>query len=111
MTFVRTGGPLAPDTYTVTLRSAANGLRDDAGWMLDGDGNGVMGDDFVTSFTVGASPRVLSVPEFARGPGQAINLPAVDLAAGIPIQLTGGTDVNAVSSICASIRRCSASTA
>ena len=97
MTFVRTGGPLAPDTYTVTLRSAANGLRDDAGWMLDGDGNGVMGDDFVTSFTVGASPRVLSVPEFARGPGQAINLPAVDLAAGIPIQLTGGTDVNAVS--------------
>mgnify|MGYP003694441867 CR=1 FL=1 len=26
---LRTGGPLAPDTYTVTLRSAASGLRDD----------------------------------------------------------------------------------
>ena len=96
-TFVRTGGPLTPDTYTLTLRSAANGLRDDVGWMLDGDGNGVMGDDFVTSFTLGPSPRVLSVPEFARGPSQAINLPAPDLAAGIPVQLAGGAGVNAMS--------------
>jgi hypothetical protein len=96
-TFVRTGGPLTPDTYTVTLRSAANGLRDDVGWMLDGDGNGVMGDDFVASFTLGPSPRVLSVPEFARGPSQAINLPAPDLAAGIPVRLAGGAGVNAMS--------------
>jgi hypothetical protein len=96
-TFVRTGGPLTPDTYTVTLRSSANGLRDDVGWMLDGDGNGVMGDDFVTSFTLGPSPRVLSVPEFARGPSQAINLPASDLATGIPVRLAGGAGVNAMS--------------
>ena len=97
LTFVRTGATLAPDTYTVTLRSAANGLKDPAGWMLDGNGNGIMGDDFVTSFTWTPSPRVLSVPEFARGPGQTIDLPATDPAAGIPIQLTGGADVNTVS--------------
>jgi hypothetical protein len=107
MAFLRTGGPLAPDTYTVTLRSAASGLRDDVGWMLDGDGNGVMGDDFVTSFTLGPSPRVLSVPEFARGPSQAIKLPAPDLAAGIPVQLAGGAGVNAMSFDLRFDRRCS----
>ena len=97
LSFVRTGGPLAPDTYTVTLRSSPNGLKDPAGWMLDGNGNGIMGDDFVTSFTLGPSPLVLSVPEFARGPSQAINLPATNPAAGIPIQLTGGAGVNTLS--------------
>jgi hypothetical protein len=53
-----------------SLRSAANGLKDDAGWMLDGDGNGIMGDDFVRTLTVVPSLRVLRVPDFARGPGQ-----------------------------------------
>ena len=112
LTFVRTGGPLAPDTYTVTLRSAANGLKDPAGWMLDGNGNGIMGDDFVTSFTLGPSPRVLSVPEFARGPSQAINLPAANPAAGIPdpAHRRGGREQRCPST-CVSTRRCSASPA
>ncbi len=81
VTFLPTGGPLAPDTYTVTLRSAANGLKDEAGWMLDGNGNGIMGDDFVTSFTLGPSPRVLSVPDFARGP-EPTDQPAGDQPCG-----------------------------
>src|SRR5262249_1388462 len=97
VTFLPTGGPLAPDTYTVTLRSAINGLKDQAGWMVDGNGNGIPGDDFGATFRVRRSVGVLSGPDFARGPGQAINLPASNAAPGIPIQLTGGAGVNTLS--------------
>jgi hypothetical protein len=34
VTFVCTGGPLVPDTYTVTLRSADNGFREPSGDLL-----------------------------------------------------------------------------
>ena len=92
LTFLPTGGPLAPDTYTVTLRSAANGLRDTAGGLLDGDGDGTPGGNFTATFTVAASTtRTVSVPDFARGPGQPVDLPAT--TPGLPIRLSDGNGV------------------
>ncbi len=66
MTFVASGGTLAADTYTVTLRSAADGFTDAAdGELLDGEnnaslpsGNGTAGGNFVRTFTVSASVRL-----------------------------------------------------
>src|SRR5262249_4584256 len=38
--FVKTGGVLAVDTYNLVIRSAADGLKDRAGVLFDGDNNG-----------------------------------------------------------------------
>jgi hypothetical protein len=96
--FVRTGGPLAPDTYTVTLRSAANGFRDPGGQLLDGNADGTPGDTYTTVFTVVtplADEVVVSIPDFARGYGQAVNLPR-NTDAGLPITLSTGQNVSRV---------------
>ena len=77
MSFVKTGGLLAPDTYSVTLRSSLNGFHDASGHLLDGNGDlndTQVNDNFVTSFGVAASTaRVVSIKDFARGPGQPVN--------------------------------------
>lgn len=75
ITFVRTGGLLPNDSYTVTLRSAANGFREPSGNLLDGDGNGSPGGDYTNTFTSTAGSVVVSVPDLARGPGQAVAVP------------------------------------
>ena len=61
-------GVLPDGTYTVTLRSATNGFQDTNGNMLDGNGDGTAGDDFVTTFVVNNPPNavVVSLPDFAR---------------------------------------------
>ncbi|MCA9142093.1 MAG: cadherin domain-containing protein [Planctomycetales bacterium] len=107
LTFVATGGALPADTYTAKLRSAANGIVDQAlGELLDGEfngsfpsGNGTPGGDFNFTFSVTSSPLVVSIPDFARGPEQSVQVPAqgsgVALPAGLPIQLS---DANGVTS-------------
>lgn len=110
LTFVKTGGPLAADTYTVTLRSAANGIVDQAlDELLDGEfngtfpsGNGTAGGDFVFSFTVAAPQNlVVSLPDFARGPTQELQSPAtgsgVALTAGLPIRFSQTAGVTSFS--------------
>jgi hypothetical protein len=87
ITFVQTGGPLLPDTYTLTLRSAADGFKDTRGTLLDGNTDGTPGDDFTGTFTVsGPPPVVVSIPDFMRGPGQAVNVPAD--GSGLPLRLS-----------------------
>ena len=59
------------------------------------DKDGTAGDNYTTTFTVAAAPataRVVSLPDFVRGPNQAVNL-----TTGIPIRLSDGTGVTAVS--------------
>ena len=70
-------GVLPNDTYTVTLRSASNGFQDTSGNLLDGNGDGTAGDNYVTTFVVNnASNSVtVSLPDLARGPGQLVNVP------------------------------------
>ena len=76
--FVATSGVLAADTYTVTLRSATNGFigvsPGGVGDTLDGNADNTAGDNYVKSDYVvsSSSARILSVPNFARGPGQSV---------------------------------------
>lgn len=107
LTFVRTGGydlstnsfgVLPPDHYTVTLRSGANGLVGLFGDQLDGDGNGTSGDDHTATFVVAAPATnavTLGLPDFARGYGQVVNVPASG-ATGIPLTISRGADLTNV---------------
>jgi len=98
VTFVRTGGPLAAETYTVTLRSASNGFKGATGVLLDGDGNGTGGDDYANTFAVTAGPAdevLVSIPDFARGYGQTVNLPN-ESSSGLPVTLSTGQNVTGV---------------
>lgn len=92
VTFVATAGRLPTDNYTLTLRGAADGFRDTSGNALDGDGDGAAGGDFVETFSSTSTGVELSVPNFVRGPGQEINLPA-DTTQGIPISIADGTGI------------------
>jgi len=95
ISFIKTGGLLGPDTYTVTLRSGENGFKDSEGHLLDGDEDDVEGGDFVTTIVVeSGTARLLSLPDFTRGPGQVVNVPAV--GSGIPVTISDGSDILAV---------------
>jgi hypothetical protein len=96
-TFVKTAGVLAPDNYTLTIRSGSEGLRDELGRPLDANGDGIFGDDFVLGFAIlpGSEP-ILSIGEFARGPGQSVRLPAGSPTGGIPIRITNGAGITDV---------------
>ena len=95
-TFIKTGSPLAPGTYSITLRSASNGLRANAGSLLDGNGDGTPGDDYVGSFTVAALPaKVVGTRDFVRGPGQDVLLPTL-ASPGLPVQINSGVGVRSV---------------
>ncbi len=94
LTFVKTGGTLVPDTYTLTLKSGATQLHAATGGLLDGDGDGTGGDDFVATFPVALfDGPIVSVADFARGPGQIVDVPGG--ASGIPISLSNGAGVTA----------------
>lgn len=92
ITFVKTGAVLLPDIYTATLRSAANGFKDTAGNLLDGNDDDVAGGDFVINFEIPSMNAVtVSVPDFSFGPGQPINVPFDRV--GLPLTLSNGAGV------------------
>lgn len=94
LTFVKTDGVLAPDNYTLTLFSRSNGFISNTGELLDGDLDGIAGDNFVTQFTVeDTEQRVLSLDDFSRGIRQ-INSPLNN--ENIAISLNDGAEITAV---------------
>jgi hypothetical protein len=65
--------------------------------LLDGNGDGTGGDDYVGNITVAEAPvgaRTVSIPDFVRGPRQPVNLPA-NATTGIPITISDGDNVRA----------------
>jgi subtilase family serine protease len=94
LTFVKTNGLLSNGNYSLTLESRANGFADSLGGLLDGNRDGVAGDNYVKQFTVSGSGAVLSLGEFTRGPGQMADLPAT--SAGVPVTITGATGARQV---------------
>lgn len=94
LTFVATEGLLPADDYTLTLRAAANGIVDTLGTVLDGNADSIPGGDYVQNFTVQPNPAAVtvSIPNFARGPRQDVNLPA-ETTAGIPISFSNGAGI------------------
>ncbi|HXG09446.1 MAG TPA: PQQ-dependent sugar dehydrogenase [Gemmataceae bacterium] len=97
VTFVATGGVLPRDVYTVTLRSAANGFKDTGGNLLDGNFDRQAGGNYSGSFRMELPPVVVSVPDFLRGPGQPVNVPADSL--GLPLRLSSSDSITSVSLI------------
>jgi hypothetical protein len=97
VTFVARGGPLPADTYTVTLRSGRDAFKGmTAGELLDGDVDGTGGDDYVGGFTVAAVPPVIvSLPDFMRGPGQSVNVPATP-ETGLPLHINEADGVTKI---------------
>jgi hypothetical protein len=95
VTFIATGGPLAADTYTLTLVSGETSFHDTIG-ALDGADDGVPGSANATeTFTEAANPgATLSVPDFARAPGQSVDY-AVG-GHGIPVTLSNAVGVTSV---------------
>lgn len=92
LTLIRTAGTLAQDTYTLTLRSAADGFRDSTSALLDGDANGTAGGNYTQTFVVGAPPVggvTVGLPNFVRGPQQAVAVPA-NAASGFPLTVSDG---------------------
>ncbi|KQP49886.1 CARDB domain-containing protein [Pseudorhodoferax sp. Leaf274] len=90
LTWVRTGAALESDAYTLQLKSGAQALTSTQRGHLDGDADGQAGGDWGGQFQVGTLPAVrLRLPDFARGPGQAVPATA---NGGMPITLsTDGT--------------------
>ncbi|MCA9260613.1 MAG: PQQ-dependent sugar dehydrogenase, partial [Planctomycetales bacterium] len=72
--FYATDGVLPRDVYSVRLASRADGFVDDAGALLDGNSDGIPGDDFTFQFEALDQIAELSLADFARGPGQPIDL-------------------------------------
>jgi hypothetical protein len=108
MTFIKTSnfngsgfnpgtGLLAAGTYSVVFRSSANGFRDLLGASLDGNNDGITGDNYTATFVVAAPSAAIGVPSFARGPDNSVILPntATGSAAGIPVNLSSGAGVTA----------------
>ncbi len=91
LTFVATTGLLPADDYTVTLRAAANGVVDTLGTVLDGNLDSIPGGDYVQTFSITQNPAAVtvSIPNFARGPRQDVNLPS-GATTGIPISFSNG---------------------
>jgi len=91
--FVRTGGPLVFDSYTVTLASGPQAFKD-AFSALDGNNDGRVrpsGDNAVRRFVVNSyGGGTLSMPDFMRGPGQAIDVPATGLYLPVNFTSAGG---------------------
>ncbi|MCY2987311.1 MAG: Ig-like domain-containing protein, partial [Planctomycetota bacterium] len=107
--FVATCGALAAGTYTVTLRSAADGFKDHlTGQLLDGEysgtfptGDGTPGGDFVYQIVVmPPAPLIVSLPDFARAPAQTVDVPTVEGIqphSGLPIRLSDANGVTSAS--------------
>ena len=79
----------AAGTYTATFRSASNGFVD----MTAGVLNGTPGDNYVATFVVTSPPVVVGIPDFAAGPGNAVNLFGNSI--GIPVSLSTGSSATA----------------
>ncbi len=93
--FLKTGPSLEPGSYTLTLYSHPDAFADFKGEPLDGDADGNPGGDFVTGFRVYPSPaRVISLPDFAAAPAQAVNVPFD--AHGLPVFIDDANDVTEI---------------
>ncbi len=98
LSFVRTGGVLLDDTYTVTLLSTLDAFQDLAGNLLDGDADFAAGGDYLATFDVAhGMARVVGIGDFARGADQVVDLtPEDSFDIALPIMIDDAEGVTAV---------------
>ena len=94
--FIRSGGPLVADTYTLRLASGVTAFKDLAGRLLDGNGDGIGGDGFSATFGAATPGRSLSLPDFMRGPGQSVDLTAPSKGGFLPLYLSDGAGAKTI---------------
>ncbi|MBM81777.1 MAG: hypothetical protein CMJ78_14460 [Planctomycetaceae bacterium] len=95
VTFVKTGDPLARDSYTLTFISGEDAFKTVTDGLFDGDADGLPGGDLSFAFTVAEfNGRTLIVPDFTRGPGQDVQLGG---STGIPISVDDADSLTSVS--------------
>ena len=90
--YLVSGSGLAADTYSLTLKSGPKAFHSVFG-DLDGNADGSGGDDYVRKdLIIDAAPALrLSLPDFMRGTGQEVNVPAAGKY--LPLGLTSAGDV------------------
>ena len=88
-------GILSAGDYTLVIRSGEGGIVAADGRLLDGNGDGLVGDDYVSTFMIQPLPAgtaIVGVPGFFETAGQEVNVPASS-AGGIPIIVTASEGV------------------
>ncbi|MDJ0647421.1 MAG: Calx-beta domain-containing protein [Xenococcaceae cyanobacterium MO_188.B19] len=76
VTFIATKGILEPDNYTLTIPSREDGIVTKEGGVVDGNNDGIGGDDYVYEFTIEESrDRILSIPDLTLAPGVTTDIP------------------------------------
>ena len=99
LSFVKTGGILRTGNYQVTLFSGARrSMRARTSWMATGTSplatiSGAHPGDFNVA-DPGPGTRVVYLPDFARGPGQNVDVPATGLYLPIKIDVAAGVSTN-----------------
>jgi glucose/arabinose dehydrogenase len=91
VSFISSSGILPNGVNTATLRSALDGFRSlQTGELLDGNADGTPGGDYTTPIIVTppSSTLVISIPDFARGPGQSVDIAGPGTAPGLPLRLS-----------------------
>jgi len=98
ITFIKSGDPLAPGTYPVTLVSGTSAFKSATGSLLDGNNDGVAGGNFTGNITIATRATntvTLGIPDFTRGYGQAVHVPSSP--DGLPISISDAQGVKSVS--------------
>lgn len=84
--FVATGGALSGGSYTLTLAGRSDGIVSTTLGALDGNADDQAGGDFVRTFEIAAGTRSLILGDFARGPGQQVDV--ISGLSGIPVSVS-----------------------
>lgn len=90
LTFVKTGDSLEAGDYTVNLRSDENGFNHADGGLLDGNSDGIEGDDYTIEFTIENSERIISLSDLILSPGEAVEDEQ------LLISINDGTDITSL---------------
>jgi hypothetical protein len=97
LSFIKTGGVLAADTYSVTLVSASTAFNDLFGALLDGDNDFIAGGNYTTGFVVNpSSARIVSLRDFARGPGQDVDDTPATAGSKLAVRIDAAAGVTAL---------------
>jgi len=93
--WIKSGGPLSAGEYSIMVRSGADAFVDLDKGLLDGNADGIAGDDFTTTLTIEpAAGVVLGIPDFTRGPGQEVDI--LSSGIGLPVVIEQAEGVTGV---------------
>ena len=95
-----TSDQLGNDDYTLFISARNDGLISaTSGELIDGNGDGIPGDDYSFTFTKKKSKHLISIGDTARGPSQPLSLNGADTKAdisGVPVLISTNTKINEI---------------